>query len=313
MKKILITGSGGLIGSDLFDALLEKYGAENLIGSDIHRTKSHGQFEYLDIRDADRLRSLIERHDIGTIYHLAGILSAGGEKSPQLAWDINLNGLRNVLHAARDYGLKIFWPSSIGVYGETTPKLNVPQHASFEPATVYGITKLTGELLCHYYFVNYGVDVRSLRYPGINGWKGDPGDGTTEYAMHIFYGALRNNAYECFLAPDTMLPMMYIDDAIRGTIELMEAPAEKLTVRTAYNFAAVSFNPAQLAEEIRKIQPDFRMTYKTDIRQEIAKNWAQSIDDSCARRDWGWHEEYDLAKMARALYSGIKERIDHDD
>lgn len=312
MRKILITGSGGLIGSDLYAALCDRYGDANVVSSDVRHLHDVRQFEFLDIRDKERLRTLVEAYNVGTIYHLAGLLSAGGEKNPALAWDVNLNGLMHVLDTAREFNIRVFWPSSIAVYGLTTPKINVPQHTSFEPHTVYGITKSTGELLCQYYSHNYGVDVRSLRFPGINGWKGEPGDGTTEYAMHIFYGALRERRYECFLAPDTRLPMMYIDDAIRGTIELMEAPSEKLTVRTSYNFSAISFTPAELAAELRKLHPDFEITYKPDIRQEIAATWAQSIDDSVARRDWGWKEEYDLEKMTVALYNGIKGRIYHE-
>ncbi len=311
MKKILITGSGGLIGSDLYDALCAKFGEENVIASDVRKTRGNRIFEFLDIRDRERLKEILDRYEVGTVYHLAGLLSAGGEKNPGLAWEINLNGLMNVLDAAHECGLKVFWPSSIAVYGPTTPKIDVPQHTSFEPETVYGITKLVGEMLCQYYHHHFGVDVRSLRFPGINGWKGAPGDGTTEYAMHIFYGLIKENAYECFLAPDTRLPMMYIDDAIRGTIELMEAPSDKITVRTSYNFAAVSFTPAQLVDEIWKISPDFKITYKPDIRQTIAATWAQTIDDSAARRDWGWKEEYDLEKMTQALYHGIKERKNH--
>ena len=311
MRKILITGSGGLIGSDLFDALRASYGDENVIASDIRNTHEARRFEFLDIRDRGRLKTILEKYDVGSVYHLAGLLSAGGEKNPGLAWEINLNGLMNVLDEAREFDCKVFWPSSIAVYGPTTPKIRVPQHTSFEPETVYGITKMTGELLCKYYHDKFGVDVRSLRYPGINGWKGDPGDGTTEYAMHIFYSAFRENAYECFLSPDTRLPMMYIDDAIRGTIELMAAPRENLTERMAYNFAAINFTPAELVEEVKRLFPGFRITYKPDVRQEIAATWAQSIDDSAARRDWGWKEAYDLEKMAKALYSGIKGRIYH--
>lgn len=311
MKSILVTGACGLVGSDLVLALQKKYGEENVIALDYQTAcKSfQGIIEQADVCDIDRLKNLIQKYDVGQIYHLAGLLSVGGEKNPDRAWAVNLGGLKNILDIARESQIKVFWPSSIAVYGETTPKIDVPQHTSFEPTTIYGVTKVAGELLCQYYFHRFGVDVRSLRYPGLNGYKAAPGDGTTEYAIHIFYGLIKENRYECFLRADSRLPMMYMDDAIRGTIALMEAPAEKISIRTSYNFTAVSFTPADLVAEIRKISPDFEIVYKPDDRQLIADSWAQTIDDSKAREDWNWQEEFDLPKMTQALYKGIKERL----
>ena len=314
MKRILVTGACGLVGSDLVLALQSKFGSENIIALDLHDPPKEfqGRFEKMDVRDFEKLKSLIFQYDIGQIFHLAGLLSAGSEKNPDMAWDVNLSGLKNVLDIAKDHNIRVFWPSSIGVYGETTPKILTPQHTSFEPNTMYGVTKVSGELLCQYYHHRYGVDVRSLRYPGLNGYKAMPGDGTTEYAIHIFYGLIRENRYECFLSADTRLPMMYMDDAIRGTLMLMDAPSDAITIRTSYNFTAISFTPAELVAEIRKISPDFEIIYKPDYRQKIADSWSQSIDDSQARKDWGWKEEYDLPKMTIALYEGIKERISNE-
>jgi nucleoside-diphosphate-sugar epimerase len=257
----------------------------------------------------EAMRALVEKYSITEVYHLAGLLSVGGEKNPELAWDVNVNGLRNIPELAREKQLKVFWPSSIAAFGPTTPKQSVPQHTSLEPTTIYGVSKVTGELLCQYYFKRYGVDVRSLRYPGLNGYKAAPGDGTTEYAIHIFYGLLKDKTYECFLREDARLPMMYMDDAIKGTIALMEAPAENITVRTSYNFGAISFTPAELVAEIKKIDPEFQVTYKPDARQQIAESWPQTIDDSRARQDWGWQESFDLSGMTHALYDGVKAKL----
>lgn len=313
MKKILVTGACGLVGSDLVLALKAKYGENSIVCLDCHPADQHfeGIMEIGDVCDVAYLRTLQKKYDFGLIFHLAGLLSVGGEKNPDRAWKVNLLGLKNILDIARDFQCRIFWPSSIAVYGGTTPKALVPQHSSFEPTTMYGVTKVAGELLCQYYYHKYGVDVRSIRYPGLNGYKAAPGDGTTEYAIHIFYGLIKENRYECFLKPDTRLPMMYMDDAIRGTMQLMEAPAENISIRTSYNFTAISFTPAELAAEIRKISPDFEIIYNPDDRQEIAESWAQTIDDSQARKDWGWKEEYDLPKMTMALYKGIKERLEN--
>jgi len=311
MKRILVTGAFGLVGSDLVTKLQQKHGADNVIalGRQTIANDFQGIIEQGDVRDMEAMRSLVEKYSITEVYHLAGLLSVGGEKNPELAWDVNVNGLRNILELARDKQLKVFWPSSIAAFGPTTPKQNVPQHTSLEPTTIYGVSKVTGELLCQYYFKRYGVDVRSLRYPGLNGYKAAPGDGTTEYAIHIFYGLIKDNAYECFLKEDARLPMMYMDDAIKGTIALMEAPAEKITVRTSYNFAAISFTPAELVAEIKKISSNFSVTYKPDARQQIAESWPQTIDDSRAREDWGWSESFDLSAMTQALYDGVKEKL----
>lgn len=312
MKRILVTGAFGLVGSDLVAELQKKHGAENVIalGRQTIDSNFQGILEQGDVRDYAAMENLVKKYEIGTIYHLAGLLSVGGEKQPNLAWDVNVNGLKNILDLAKDYQIKVFWPSSIAAFGPTTPKQNVPQHTSLEPTTIYGVSKVTGELLCQYYFKRYGVDVRSLRYPGLNGYKAAPGDGTTEYAIHIFYGLIKNNAYECFLKEDARLPMMYMDDAIKGTIALMEAPSEKISVRTSYNFAAISFTPAELVAEIKKIAPDFQVSYKPDARQQIAESWPQTIDDSRARQDWAWQEEFDLSKMTQALYEGVKAKLE---
>ncbi len=311
MQKILVTGAFGLVGSDLVLELQKKHGQDNIIalGRQTIDNNFQGILEQGDVRDRAAIENLVKKYDVGTIYHLAGLLSVGGEKQPDLAWDVNVGGLKNILDIAKDHQIKVFWPSSIAAFGPTTPKENVPQHTSLEPSTIYGVSKVTGELLCQYYFKRYGVDVRSLRYPGLNGYKAAPGDGTTEYAIHIFYGLIKNNSYECFLKADARLPMMYMDDAIKGTIALMEAPSEKISVRTSYNFAAISFTPAELVAEIKKIAPDFQVTYKPDQRQQIAESWPQTIDDSKAREDWHWQEEFDLHKMTLALYEGVKERL----
>lgn len=313
MQKILVTGAFGLVGSDLLIELKKRYGNDSVIALSRETLDPNyqGIVEKGDVRDRALMESLIKKYDIGTVYHLAGLLSVGGEKNPDLAWEVNVNGLKHVLDLAKDYKLKVFWPSSIAAFGPTTPKQNVPQNTVLEPTTIYGVTKVTGELLCQYYFLRYGVDVRSLRYPGLNGYKAAPGDGTTEYAIHIFYNLINSNSYNCYLAKDARLPMMYMDDAIKGTVDLMEAPSEKITVRTSYNFGAVSFTPEELAQEIKKISPDFKIEYNPDHRQKIAESWPQTIDDSKARQDWGWKHEFDLAEMTKALYDGVKEKLNN--
>lgn len=315
MKKILVTGAFGLVGSELVPALQVKYGQDNVVAlarqtADLN---FQGILERGDVSNADDLRGLIEKHQINEIYHLAGLLSAGGERNPGLAWNVNVNGLRNVLEFARQFNLKVFWPSSIATFGPTTPKENVPQHTVLEPTTIYGVTKVAGELLCQYYWTRYQVDVRSLRYPGLNGWRAAPGDGTTEYAIHIFYGAVKDNAYTCFLKPDARLPMMYLDDAIRGTMKLMEADPDKISVRTGYNFSAVSFTPAELAAEVAKLSPGFEIKYEPDFRQQIAESWPQSIDDSSARNDWGWKHKFDLANMSEAMFKNIHIKLQQNE
>ncbi|MEM3075859.1 MAG: NAD-dependent epimerase/dehydratase family protein, partial [Candidatus Bilamarchaeaceae archaeon] len=250
---------------------------------------------------------VVKKYGIDTIYHLASILSAKGEQNPELAWHVNIGTLKNVLDIARDQKLeRVFWPSSIAAFGPTTPRERTPQRTILEPGTMYGVTKVTGELLCNYYFRKWGVDVRSVRYPGLISYKAPPGGGTTDYAVAIFHAALKDKKYECYLREDSALPMMYMPDAIRGTIQLMEADASKITIRTSYNLAAISFTPKEIAEEIRKHIPEFTCTYKPDFRQAIADSWPKSIDDSQARKDWGWTHEYDLAKMTKDMLEKLK-------
>jgi nucleoside-diphosphate-sugar epimerase len=308
--RILVTGAFGLVGTELVDALHKKFGKENVVATDIKVPQSfEGIKEELDVTSKEKVLEVVERYSIDNIYHLAGILSVGGEKNPDLAWKVNLDGLKNILDIAKDKKIKVFWPSSIAAFGPTTPRENTPQHTVLEPTTIYGVTKVTGELLCQYYFKRFGVDVRSLRYPGLNGWKAEPGDGTTEYAIHIFYAAIKEGKYVSPLKPDTRLPMMYMDDAIKGTMDLMDTDSSKITVRTSYNFAGISFTPKELADEIKKLIPDFEISYEPNHTQAIADSWPTVIDDSPAREDWGWKPEYDLEKMTKALYDNIKRKI----
>lgn len=311
MKKIFITGAFGLVGSDLVEALQKLHGKQNVIalGRRTIADKFDGILEQGDVTDAKLIEKIIKKYKINEVYHLAGLLSAGGEKHPNLAWDVNVNGLKIILDLAVKYKFKMFWPSSIAAFGPTTPKQNTPQHTVLEPTTMYGVTKVTGELMCQYYHKRYGVDVRSLRYPGLNGYKAAPGDGTTEYAIHIFYAAHKNGKYECFLKENTVLPMMLMEDAINGTIKLMETDSKKITVRTSYNFAAINFSPKNLVKEIQKLMPNFKIKYKPDMRQQIAESWPSTIDDSQARKDWGWQHEYDLTKMTQVLFEEIKKRV----
>jgi len=310
MKKILITGAFGLVGSDLVIKLEEKFGKDNLVllSHNISRNVPY-IVENVDVRNAIELERIIKKYGIGDIYHLAGLLSVGGEKNPQLAWDVNVNGLRNILDLSVKYKCKIFWPSSIAVFGPTTPKIKTPQHTVLEPTTIYGATKVIGELLCQYYFQKFGVDVRSLRYPGLIAYKAPPGDGTTEYSVHIFYSAIKNHSYTCFLKRSAVLPMMFIDDAIKGTISLMEANPDRIKIRTSYNFAAINFAPSDLVEEIQKIIPDFICLYKQDHRQKIADSWPRSIDDSRARRDWGWKNDYNLSRMTKIMFKQLSIKL----
>jgi nucleoside-diphosphate-sugar epimerase len=302
LEKILITGANGQIGTVLAKALSERYGSESLLTTDLRPpTQALFPFESLDILDAPRLHRLIEDHRITTIYHLAAILSATGEQRPAWAWQINMDGLFHVLEAARIYGLKVFFPSSIAVFGQHVPKEATPQHVPLQPGTVYGISKVGGELWGAYYHDKYGVDVRSLRYPGIIGYESLPGGGTTDYAVEIFHEAIAAQSYTCFLAADTRLPMMYMADAIRATLMLMEAPAERIRVRTSYNLAGMSFSPAELADAIRQHIPEFQVQYAPDFRQAIAESWPASIDDTEARNDWGWQPAYDLEAMTRDM------------
>lgn len=310
--KILIIGAGGQIGIELCEALNKIYGSNNVIASDIRPINAlpNNTFELLDVLDKEKLWFVVQKHRITDIYLLAALLSATAEKNPSFAWKLNMDGLFNVLNLAKEKIIqKIFWPSSIAAFGPSTPKQNTPQHTIMDPNTVYGISKLAGERWCEWYALNYQVDVRSIRYPGLIGWKSQPGGGTTDYAVHIFYDAITKHHYTCFLREDTMLPMMHIEDAVRATIELMQTPAEKISIRSSYNLAAMSFTPAQLAEKIRKYIPDFKIDYQIDFRQSIADSWPQSIDDSFARKDWGWKHSYDLDKLVENMMVNIQKKL----
>ncbi len=306
MDRILVLGACGQIGIELVTALRTIYGDNNVFASDIREEhpalKGRGPYAVLNATDAIAVHDFVTRNNISQIYHLAALLSATSEKAPLRAWDINMSSLLQVLDIAVQEKLhKIYWPSSIAVFGPTTPRRDTPQQTIVEPRTVYGISKHAGELWCQYYNQRYGLDVRSLRYPGLISWKGDPGGGTTDYAVEIYHEALAHNKYTSFLKEDTYLPMMYMDDAIRGTIELMEAPDDKMKTRMAYNISAMSFSPKEIGESIQQHIPDFKLDFQSDFRQEIADGWPQSIDDSTARNDWGWKPEFDLEKMTAEM------------
>jgi len=312
-EKILVIGASGQIGVELTLALRKIYGNANVIASDMREEndllKGTGPYVSMDVMNKEMLHVQVIRQNITQIYLLAAILSATGEKSPGLAWNLNMQGLLNVLDIAREEKLtKVYWPSSIAVFGPTSPKQNCPQKTVIEPTTVYGISKYAGEFWCNYFHNRFGVDVRSLRYPGLISYKSAPGGGTTDYAIEIFNEALEEKKYECFLKEDTYLPMMYMPDAIRATIELMEAPAEKITVRTSYNISGMSFSPKEIAAEIKKHIPEFTISYKPDYRQDIANSWPQSIDDSTARSDWGWNNEYDLTRMTDDMLKNLQQQ-----
>ncbi|RYY90038.1 MAG: NAD-dependent epimerase/dehydratase family protein [Chitinophagaceae bacterium] len=309
-EKILVIGASGQIGVELTLALRQRYGAQNVIASDLREQnpllEGTGPYVSLDVMNKEMLHVQVIRQNVTQIYLLAAILSATGEKNPNLAWHLNMQGLLNVLDIAREEKLtKVYWPSSIAVFGPTSPKKDCPQQTVIEPTTVYGISKYAGEFWCNYYWIKYGVDVRSLRYPGLISYKSAPGGGTTDYAVEIYHEALNDGQYDCFLKEDTYLPMMYMPDAIRATIELMEAPKESIKVRTSYNLSGMSFSPKEIAAEIRKHIPGFEISYKPDYRQAIADSWPQSIDDSVARKDWGWKEEYDLARMTEDMLANL--------
>jgi nucleoside-diphosphate-sugar epimerase len=308
-KKVLVTGAFGQIGSDLVKSLQEKYGKENVVAMDIRVPDNFdGVVERFDIMDREKFVECIEKHNVGEIYHLVSLLSAKGEQMPDLTWDVNLVGLKMVLDVAVEKKIKVFWPSSIAAFGPTTPRNNTPQNTVLEPTTMYGVTKVAGELLCRYYTNKYNLDVRTLRYPGLVSWKAEPGGGTTDYAVAIFYEAIKNGRYECFVSKDTVLPMMYMDDAIRGTLELMDTPREKLEKYKPYNFSAISFRVDQLAIEINKLI-GCEMSYKPDGRQMIADSWPKSIDDSEAREDWGWKHDFDLTKMTKDMYVHLVKKL----
>jgi len=308
-QKILVVGANGQIGSVLTEALKKEFGNEQVISSDIRQPKScEGVFEQLNILDAPRLNAIIDQYGITQIYHLAAILSAKGEANPLKTWDINITGLFVVLEAARRKKLKkVFFPSSIAVFGKNTPRKHTPQQTILNPSTVYGMTKVAGEQWCHYYFQRYGVDVRSLRYPGVIGYQSLAGGGTTDYAVDFFHKAVQGLTFHCYLKKDTRLPMIYMEDAIRATIEQMEAPAEKISIRTSYNIAGMSFTPSELTESIRSILPDFRISFEPDFRQAIAESWPESIDDRTAREDWGWKPKFDLTVMSKNMIDHLNE------
>ena len=307
MKKILVTGAGGQLGSELCESLASRFGEASLLATDIRQLELPYPFLELDVTDGGRLQEVIEEYSITEVYHLAAVLSAKGEERPREAWDINMGSLVNVLEAARKYNLKVYWPSSIAVFGPGTPKTETPQNTVMDPSTIYGISKLAGERWCEYYYQKFGVDVRSLRYPGLIGYKAKPGGGTTDYAVDIFWKAVKGEVFTCFLQKDTVLPMMYMDDAVRATIDLMESPAAQIKVRSSYNITAMSFSPEDLFISIKKHLPDFEIEYSPDFRQEIAASWPSSIDDSNARIDWEWEAAFDLPKMTAHILMHLKE------
>jgi nucleoside-diphosphate-sugar epimerase len=309
---ILVIGSNGQIGTELVTELRKINGENNVVACDIRRPdydiKNGGPFEFVNVLDKDNLKAIFTKYKPTQVYLLAALLSATGEQNPKLAWDLNMNGLLNVLDFAIDFGTKrIYWPSSIAVFGPNSPKQQTPQFCTMDPNTVYGISKLAGERWCEYYFQKYGLDVRSIRYPGLISWKAMPGGGTTDYAIHIFHDALKKSSYQSFLSAETELPMMYMDDAIRGTIELMDAPASQINIRSSYNFAGVSFNPEDLASEIKKNIPAFKLGYtQNDPRQQIANSWPASIDDSVAKKDWNWKPEFNLEKLTLEMLNNLR-------
>ena len=312
-EKILVTGATGQIGTVLTEALREAYGHDNVLATDIKKPEHHtGLFEMLDILNTQRITEIVDDYQITTIYHLAAILSASGEWNPQKTWNVNMNGLLSILELARAQGIqKVFFPSTIAVFGTTTPRINTPQHTVMTPATVYGISKASGELWCKYYHDRFGLDVRSVRYPGIISYQSMPGGGTTDYAVDIFHQAILHGKYTCFLEADTRLPMMYMDDSIRATLELMAAPSDQIKERTSYNLAAMSFTPAELAAAIQKHMPEFTIDYAPDQRQAIAASWTESIDDSAARRDWGWKHHFDLDTMTTEMLQQLRKKYNH--
>jgi nucleoside-diphosphate-sugar epimerase len=315
MKKILVIGAAGQIGTDLTLELRKRFGAENVVATDIKMAAQDvmdgGPFENLDAMNKERVAEILEKYKITEIYHLAAILSGNAEKNPRWAWDLNMNSLFNVLDVAKEKKVeKIFWPSSMGAFGPTTPEWDTPQITVMEPSTVYGISKLAGERWVEYYHEKYGMDIRSLRYPGLISYKTEAGGGTTDYAVEIFYEAIKCGKYECFLSEDIALPMMYMDDAVNATIQLMEAPEENIKVRSSYNLGGISFTAKELENEIKKYIPELEVTYKPDFRQKIAESWPRRISDEAAQKDWGWKDEFDLEKMTKVMIEKIREKLE---
>lgn len=313
-EKILVIGAAGQVGTELTDALVEKYGVSQVLATDIsdaeHLKAANYRFQTLDVMNNEALHELIQSENITQIYHLAAILSAKGEEKPLRTWDLNMQMMLNVLEASRELNVKkVFIPSSIAVFGPNTPQDNTPQFCAMDPNTIYGISKLAGERWGEYYFMRYGLDVRSLRYPGLISYKALPGGGTTDYAVEIFYEAVKNKSYSSFLKENSALPMMFMKDAIRATLELMDAPAEKIKIRSAYNLAGISFTPSEIAAEIQKLMPEFEISYNPDNRQKIADSWPSSIDDSEARKDWNWNHEYDLQLMTKVMLEKVSEKL----
>jgi nucleoside-diphosphate-sugar epimerase len=311
-ETILIIGASGQIGNELTQELRVIYGNSNVIASDIREggeeMMTSGPFEIIDATDKEAVLKVVKKYNVSQVYLLAAMLSVTAEQFPKKAWDLNMNSLLGVLDLAKEKHIKqVFWPSSIAVFGPTTPKENTPQKTIMEPSTVYGISKLAGEFWCNYYHEKYGVDVRTIRYPGIISWKTKPGGGTTDYAVDIYFKALREGAYECFLSKKTRLPMMYMNDAVSATIQLMQAKPSDVKLRTGYNLAAIDFTPEEMASEIKKYIPDFKISYKPDFRQEIADSWPSSIDDSDARQDWNWEHKFDLSAMTTDMLENIKD------
>lgn len=314
MNKLLVIGAGGQLGSELTKALVNTHGSDAVIATDFQESVkskfAYCRFQTLDVLDKDAIANLIQEEKITQVYHLAAILSATGEKNPVQAWDINMQGLLNVLELAKEFKLdKVFWPSSIAVFGPNSPKANTPQDAFKNPTTVYGISKLAGEHWCEYYFNTYGVDVRSLRFPGLIGYKSLPGGGTTDYAVEIYYKAVKKEPFTCFLQEDTALPMMYMEDAVQATLQLMAAPASNIQIRTSYNLAGMSFSPKVIAESIRSHFPEFSVQYAPDFRQKIADSWPSSINDDCARNDWGWKASFGLTEMTAEILTKLPSQI----
>ncbi|MBU2915892.1 NAD-dependent epimerase/dehydratase family protein [Reichenbachiella agariperforans] len=309
MNHILVIGACGQLGAELTVQLRQIYGAENVIAADKREPVAalqDGIFEVLDVMDINRVKEVLKKYQITEVYHLVALLSATAEASPRFAWELNMNSLVNLLDLAKEGHFKrLYWPSSIAVFGPNTPKVNTPQQTFMDPNTIYGISKLAGERWCDYYFEKHHVDVRSLRYPGLIGYKSLPGGGTTDYAVDIYHKAKAMQDFSCFLKENTRLPMMYMDDAVRATIDIMNAPAEQITIRSSYNISAMSFTPKEIYEEIKKRYPNFKISYAPDFRQGIAESWSESIDDSTAQRDWGWKPEFDLPKMTEVILENL--------